>query len=115
MSKETVLLFSYGTLQHEKVQVGIFGRILTGSPDVLEGYYLRTVEITDESFLSKGEEKLQQTLVISNDKNDRVHGRVFELTEGDLLQADDYEPAGYKRVKVVLKSGKSAWLYLAVT
>jgi len=31
------LLFSYGTLQKEKVQMELFGRLLTGSNDVLEG------------------------------------------------------------------------------
>ena len=115
MIEKKEFIFSYGTLQQEKVQVELFGRLLQGSPDVLEGYRLRTIEITDESFLSKGEERLQQTLVISNDKNDRVHGTVFEVTEGELLQADNYEPDGYKRTKVILNSGKKAWIYLAVT
>lgn len=115
MIEKKEFLFSYGTLQQEKVQVELFGRLLQGAPDILEGYRLRTIEITDKSFLSKGEEKLQQTLVISNDKSDRVHGAVFEVTEGDLMQADNYEPDGFKRAKVILNSGKNAWIYLAVT
>lgn len=34
----TVLLFSYGTLQHKDVQIATFGRELTGRKDSLLGY-----------------------------------------------------------------------------
>ena len=106
-------LFSYGTLQKEKVQVELFGRILQGSGDMLRGYKAAAIEIRDESFLSKGEQKNQQTAIISKDKNDSIKGTVFEITEEELFAADKYEPDGYKRIKVVLESGKEAWIYVA--
>lgn len=105
-------LFSYGTLQKEKVQIELFGRKLQGSPDSLRGHTLSTIEITDESFLAKGEDKYQQTLIISEDTNDIINGTVFQVTEEELFLADKYEPDGYKRVSVVLESGKAAWIYL---
>jgi hypothetical protein len=105
-------LFSYGTLQKEKVQIDLFGRILAGSNGVLKGYRVSTIEITDETFLSKGAGKYQKTL-IDSDANDIVDGSALELTGEELLLADQYEPENYKRIKVMLESGKKAWTYVA--
>jgi len=107
-------LFSYGTLQKEKVQIDLFGRILQGSGDALRGYSISTIEIKDEAFLSKGEEKYHQTVIISDDKSDCIKGTVFEITAEELLLADKYEPDGYERIKVMLESGKEAWIYVAI-
>lgn len=90
----------------------LFGRTLHGSPDMLRGFKTATIEIMDESFLSKGEEKYQQTLIATGDKNDIIIGTVLEITAEELLLADTYEPDNYKRSKVVLDSGKEAWIYL---
>jgi gamma-glutamylcyclotransferase (GGCT)/AIG2-like uncharacterized protein YtfP len=107
-------LFSYGTLQTEKVQLELFGRILQGSGDTLRGYRVSTIEIKDESFLSKSEQKYHLIAVVSKDKNDMTKGTVFEITEEELFVADQYEPNDYKRVKVVLESGKETWIYAAI-
>src|ERR1700693_1171088 len=107
-------LFSYGTLQKEEVQIKLFGRILHGSIDVLKSYKIVPIEIKDESFLSKGEEKYQSTLIFTNDKNDWVKGTVLEITKDELLLTDKYEPDNYKRIKVMPESGKQAWIYVAV-
>ncbi|MEI9911041.1 MAG: gamma-glutamylcyclotransferase family protein [Bacteroidota bacterium] len=106
-------LFSYGTLQKDKVQVELFGRLLQGTKDTLEGYRLATIEIKDELFLSKGEEKYQLTLIPSTDSTESIEGTVFEISEEELLLADKYEPDNYKRIKVSLQSGKEAWIYAA--
>lgn len=105
-------LFSYGTLQRKKVQRELFGRILRGSPDSLNGYKTSSVEIKDTSFLSKGEETYQQTLIISNE-TDIITGTALEVTSTELQLADKYEPDNYKRIKVKLQSGKDAWVYVA--
>ena len=107
-------LFSYGTLQKEKVQLELFGRLLHGTKDILEGYKISFIEIKDETFLSKGEDKLQQTLITSTNKADKIEGTVFEISKEELLLADKYEPDNYKRVKVSLQSGKRAWIYIAM-
>lgn len=109
----TELLFSYGTLQKEKTQIQLFGRILQGATDTLEGYKVAAIEIRDESYLSRGEKKDQLTAVLSEDENDFINGTAFELTEKELLAADKYEPDNYKRIKVKLGSGKEAWIYIA--
>jgi len=104
-------LFSYGTLQTEKVQIELFGRILQGWNDVLNGYRTVWAGITDTAFLAKGEQNYQLTAVLSNDKNDAITGIVFEISEEELLLTDEYEPINYKRSKVILVSGKEAWVY----
>ena len=106
-------LFSYGTLQQENVQLKIFGRHLHGIKDILIGYMLSPIEIKDEAFLSKGEEKIQTTVILSNNDNDMIDGSVFLLSEEELLLADNYEPDNYKRIQVELVSGKRAWIYAA--
>jgi gamma-glutamylcyclotransferase (GGCT)/AIG2-like uncharacterized protein YtfP len=107
-------IFSYGTLQKEKVQLELFGRILQGSVDTLNDYRVADIEINDEIFLSTGEKKNQRTLIISKYKNDRIKGMVLAITEEELLLADKYEPDNYKRIKVFLQSGKEAWMYIAI-
>ena len=106
-------LFSYGTLQKEKTQLELFKRKLQGFADTLKGYKIATIEITDESFLSKGEDKFQKTLVDTNNNVDIINGTVLELDPEELLLTDKYEPPNYKRIKVKLGSGKKAWIYIA--
>jgi hypothetical protein len=105
-------LFSYGALQKEKLQLDLFGRILEGSNDVLRGYKVSTIEIKDETFLSRGEGRYQKTLIISDDSH-VVNGTALEITNEELLVADKYEPENYQRINVMLESGKEAWIYVA--
>ena len=46
-------LFSYGTLQKDKIQLALFGRILQGWNDMLRGYKMISIEIKDNAFLQK--------------------------------------------------------------
>ncbi|WP_412850808.1 hypothetical protein ACL0VS_01630 [Chryseobacterium sp. PMSZPI] len=48
-----VYLFSYGTLQKKQVQLETFGRVLQGEKDILSGYKLNMLEITDIEVLRK--------------------------------------------------------------
>ena len=47
----TELLFSYGTLRKEEVQLATFGRKLDGIPDSLIGYRLTMIRIQNEHFV----------------------------------------------------------------
>jgi hypothetical protein len=100
-------LFSYGTLQKERVQIETFGRILQGEKDILTGYKLEILEITDPEVLRKSNQKYHPILVFSGNTEDEVEGVLFEVTDEEILQADEYEVDDYKRIETVFKSGSS--------
>ena len=105
------LLFSYGTLQQEAVQLSTFGRLLQGEPDELVGFERSLFKIEDPEFVATSG-KSDHAIVKSNGRTEsRVPDMVFEMTENELAQADAYEPAGYKRISTRLASGKEAWVY----
>jgi gamma-glutamylcyclotransferase (GGCT)/AIG2-like uncharacterized protein YtfP len=108
------LLFSYGTLQHEAVQRSTFGRVLQGHPDELVGFEQSSIRIEDAQFVAASG-KAHHAIVKFNGRHDsRVRGTVFEVTDRELANADEYEPSGYTRVRTTLASGKQAWVYAAV-
>ena len=113
--KDTELLFAYGTLQTETVQVSLFGRRLDGRVDALVGYRLRMVRIEDQEFVNTSGTANHRNLEFTGDPDDFVEGTVFTITQSELEQADAYEPDGYKRVLVQLRSGVNAWVYLQQT
>ena len=104
-------LFSYGTLQQEKVQLASFGRLLKGAPDALPGWKREMVEITDADVFALSGERCHPILV-PGQPSDQAEGMVFEITDEELAAADRYEVADYKRVSVKLKSGLEAWVYV---
>lgn len=104
--------FSYGTIQERKVQLQLYGRILTGEKDSLPGFKTTLVENKDPASLARGEEKFQRLAIPSANFNDRIEGTVYELMDDELELTDKYEPAGYSRVKLQLQSGKEAWIYV---
>ena len=109
---ETERLFTYGTLQTVSVQLSTFGRKLTGSPDALVGYRLQMIQITDQEFVAASGAESHRNLEFTGNTLDVVEGSVFFVTQQELEQADAYEPDGYKRVRVRLRSGTEAWVYL---
>ncbi|MFJ7311589.1 gamma-glutamylcyclotransferase family protein [Pseudomonas sp. NPDC098747] len=108
----TVLLFSYGTLQDRAVQLSNFGRELQGRPDSLLGYRQEMVEITDSAVLASSGKTHHPIVQVSGNAADEIAGTVFQITEQELVVADAYEVADYKRVSVLLKSGTEAWVYV---
>jgi hypothetical protein len=109
------LLFSYGTLQQDAVQLSTFGRLLEGHADELVGFEQGLFTIEDPEFvLASG--KADHAIVTFNGRDDsRVRGMVFEVTEAELAQADQYEPSGYTRIAARLASGKQAWVYASTS
>ena len=106
------LLFSYGTLQQDRVQIATFGRRLQGRTDALVGYRLSTVTIEDPEVIAKSGKKSHPIVVFSGKNEDRVQGTVFEVSEAELASADAYEVDAYRRVPAQLASGLSAWVYV---
>jgi gamma-glutamylcyclotransferase (GGCT)/AIG2-like uncharacterized protein YtfP len=107
-----VRLFSYGTLQQPAVQLGNFGRRLTGHADALPGYSLRMIEITDPAVVELSGSARHPIVAHTGDPADSVDGTVFEITPEELVAADGYEVDDYARVEVELASGTVAWVYL---
>lgn len=105
-------LFSYGTLQKEQVQLETFGRILTGKTDILIGYQLKMLEITDPEVLRKSNQKYHPILEFSGNIEDEIEGVLFEVSDEEILQADEYEVDDYKRIETVFKSGKRGFVYM---
>lgn len=94
-------LFVYGTLKNAVVQKREIGRIITGEKDILKGYKKTTVNIGDNVYP-----------IIVHDKESEVEGIVLSISDEELNKLDDYETSAYRRIKVKLKSGKKAWVYV---
>jgi hypothetical protein len=105
-------LFTYGTLQLDEVQLATFGRRLEGRPDVLIGYCLATITIEDKDFVAKSGTTEHRNLQFTGNPSDFVEGTVVSVTMEELEKSDAYEPEGYERALVQLKSGINAWIYL---
>ncbi|MBT2159963.1 gamma-glutamylcyclotransferase [Zobellia sp. KMM 6746] len=75
---------------------------MVGIQDVLNGYYISLEKI------------MGRYLVIEKaiNKESKIEGIVYELQDNEFLKVDLYEGEAYKKIKVVLKSGKSAWVYV---
>jgi len=68
----------------------------------------------DDPMMAAAIGKTHHANVRFNGRSDsRVRGVVFEITDAELAAADRYEEvAAYKRIVVVLASGKEAWVYV---
>ncbi|MBP2309979.1 gamma-glutamylcyclotransferase [Azospirillum melinis] len=112
MADDGVLLFSYGTLQQDNVQLASFGRLLTGRADAMPGYRCDMLEITDPEVIRTSGKRFHPVVSESGDPADEVTGTLFEITPEELAAADSYEVADYRRVMVRLRSGADAWVYV---
>jgi len=106
------LLFSYGTLQQEEVQIATFGRLLQGSRDELVGFEQFTITIGDPYVVETSGKSEHLIVRYSGNDDSRMPGMVFEITDEELARADEYEVAEYMRVPTILASGRQAWVYV---
>ncbi|AGZ46072.1 gamma-glutamylcyclotransferase family protein [Actinoplanes friuliensis] len=106
------LLFSYGTLRQSGVQQALFGRAVPTVADVLPGYRVDVVVITDPEVIAQSGSDRHPILRRGAD-GDAVDGACLELTPDELAAADAYEVDDYVRVAVTLGSGRNAWVYVA--
>ena len=107
------LLFSYGTLQLESVQLSTFGRRLDGWPDSLPGYTHMKLEIKDAHVATALGKTHHDNVARSRNDEDRVEGTAFEIADDELASVDEYEARfSYRRVNATLVSGKRAWVYI---
>lgn len=106
------LLFSYGTLQLDSVQLSTFGRLLEGKSDVMTGFELSPLKIEDASVIAVSGKSEHTIGRFTGNESDEIDGVVYEITQEELLKSDEYEVAPCLRLKVRLKSGTHAWVYI---
>ena len=106
------LLFSYGTLQLEAVQMATFGRPLTGTRDALPGFELVSLKIEDQRVIAISGKARHTMATFTGRASDVIAGTVFSVTPHEIQNADKYEVSAVKRVAVVLQSGVRAWVYV---
>jgi len=106
------LLFSYGSLQHEDVQLGTFGRRLGAERDALVGFELSSVRIEDADVVARLG-RTHHANVVRAAAASQVSGVVFEVTDAEIALADSYEAEfAYVRVLAPLASGRETWVYV---
>jgi len=109
------LLFSYGTLQQDDIQLATYGRRLDGHRDALVGFQAALVKIGDPDLVARLGKTHHHNVTPSDDPGSRVFGMVFEITDAELTRTDDYEAEfDYERVVASLASGGQAWVYVHV-
>ena len=96
----------------ESVQKETFGRELNGVKDSLIGYVLSEVKITDAAVVKISGKDIHPILKYTGKGKDIVEGTVFEITQLELSQADEYEVEEYIRVVGDFSSGQKAWAYV---
>jgi hypothetical protein len=107
------LVFSYGTLQEERVQLSTFGRLLRGERDDLPGFEPSLVPIEDPQVVATSGKTHHANATFTGRSDSLVNGTVFEITDAELAASDQYERlAAYTRIAVILASGKQAWVYV---
>ena len=104
---ETVLLFSYGTLQHHDIQQSLFKRKLNGTAEKLLGYTLGNISLPE----NHPQAQSYLIAIYTGNKEDIVEGVGYTIYKSELPQIDEYEGPAYKRVEVTLQSGKKALVY----
>jgi hypothetical protein len=108
------LIFSYGSLQQEAVQVSVYGRRLGGEADELVGWVRELIAVPKAHKAAAAGLTHYANVRIAPGSANRVAGTAFELTDAELLRTDGYEQeAGYVRVVAALASGLVAWVYVS--
>lgn len=107
------VLFSYGTLHQEDVQLSTFGRLLQGRKDELPAFEPSLVKIEDPRVAASSGRTHHDNVTFNGRSDSRVSGTAFEISDAELVAADRYEAlAAYERTAVVLASGQQAWVYV---
>ena len=107
------LLFSYGTLQLPEVQQATYGRLLEGTPDVLTGYRLADLIVSDPRVVNLSGKAVHRIARHTGNPADRISGVCFEISDSELAASDRYEVDAYGRAEVELESGARAFVYVS--
>jgi len=78
----------------------------------LIGFKREKIRIKVESVVDVSGEEEHVIISYSGNDSDVIEGMVLSITQDELQHADNYETDDYKRTSVMLRSGKSAWVYI---
>ena len=92
-------LFVYGSLLQGRVQKRVIGREITSIEDRVKGYMKSTLRLGGKKYP-----------VAVPFPGKLLEGKMLEVTWPELISLDEYERDAYRRIKVVLQSGKEAWM-----
>jgi gamma-glutamylcyclotransferase (GGCT)/AIG2-like uncharacterized protein YtfP len=108
------LIFSYGSLQEEAVQLSVYGRVLHGEADAMVGWVCTLIEVPKWHKAASSGTTHYANVARSPKAESRVAGTVLDLTDAELISSDGYErDAEYVRVMITLASGRDAWVYVS--
>ncbi len=93
------------------MQRALFGRPLTGTPDALQGFALSTIATRDPVAVATSGVVTHLALV-PDASTPPIDGMLYALTDAELVKADDYEGADYRRIVVTFVSGADGWVYV---
>ncbi len=108
------LIFSYGSLQEEAVQLAVYGRALRANRDALVGWVRTLIEVPQWHKAAAQGTTHYANLERSQSSSDIIEGTVLEVSDAELAASDGYEDdAGYQRAMITLTSGRRAWVYVS--
>ena len=95
-------LFVYGTLKKPEIQRKTIKRVQLGQADTLQGFKRSKIKIQGKSY----------PIIIPTEKNSSIiKGKILSVNKKELKKLDNYEGEEYKRMKITLKSRKTALVY----
>ncbi|SDD58300.1 Uncharacterized conserved protein YtfP, gamma-glutamylcyclotransferase (GGCT)/AIG2-like family [Pricia antarctica] len=97
-------LFTYGTLQDERLHHALFHKKMEGTSDTLRCYRISEAKVNGVYDMAEH----------TGNEEDTVEGIVYKIAEEHLKGADEYEGDLYERISVTLVSGKKAWVYITI-
>lgn len=97
------LIFAYGTLKESKIRRALLKRQVIAENDTISGFAIEKIYLDGISY---------PIAVIDPSNKNKIPGEVFQVSNREIGIIDEYESGAYKRIKVSLKSGQLAWLYV---
>jgi gamma-glutamylcyclotransferase (GGCT)/AIG2-like uncharacterized protein YtfP len=93
-------MFIYGSLLDKKLRLNVLGHEIEGKLDTLEDYIVDTHSV------------LNAYPTIIKLEGGFVNGKVFKVSETDIIKLDRYESFYYKKTEVTLKSKVMSLVYI---